>query len=135
MTAADFRRIALSLAGAVEGAHMGHPDFRTNGRVFASLRADGSTGMVKLPIDEQPRFVRSHPGAFAPENGAWGRQGCTRVLLQAVDAEWLGEGLTLAWQAAMAAPPAAGRKRTATGRAAAAKSPSARKAAVRKRRR
>jgi hypothetical protein len=25
---------------AVEGAHMGHPDFRIKGRVFATLHAD-----------------------------------------------------------------------------------------------
>ena len=41
MTAEDFRRLALSLAGATEGAHMGHPDFRANGGVFASLPKEG----------------------------------------------------------------------------------------------
>jgi hypothetical protein len=135
MTAADFRRIALSLTGAVEGAHMGHPDFRANARVFASLKADGSAGMVKLPVDEQTRFVRDHPAAFAPENGAWGRQGCTRVLLQAVDAEALGEGLTLAWQVAMASTPGgAGRRKPSRGKAPArAKAPSARKTSIRNR--
>jgi len=29
MRADDFRRIALGMKGAVEGAHMGHPDFRS----------------------------------------------------------------------------------------------------------
>jgi len=37
MKAADFRRIVLGLAGVVEGAHMGHADFRVGGRIFASL--------------------------------------------------------------------------------------------------
>ena len=32
LKADDFRRIALEMKGAVEGAHMGHPDFRVNGR-------------------------------------------------------------------------------------------------------
>ena len=36
MTADDFRRITLALEGAVEKAHMGHPDFRVNGRIFAT---------------------------------------------------------------------------------------------------
>ena len=40
MTDDDFRDIALALDGAIEGAHMGHPDFRANSRIFASLRAD-----------------------------------------------------------------------------------------------
>ncbi|RPH59540.1 MAG: MmcQ/YjbR family DNA-binding protein, partial [Acidobacteria bacterium] len=35
MTADDFRRIALGLEGAIEAVHMGHPDFRINGRIFA----------------------------------------------------------------------------------------------------
>ena len=37
MTAADFRRIALGLDGAEEGAHMGAVDFRVGGRIFATL--------------------------------------------------------------------------------------------------
>jgi len=37
MDAADFRRIALSLDGAEENSHMGSPDFRVNGRIFATL--------------------------------------------------------------------------------------------------
>ena len=100
MTARDFRRIALGLADASEGAHMGHPDFRVNGRIFATLHADNKHGMVKLPPRQQERFVREHADAFVPENGAWGRQGCTRVRLAAVDEETLGEAVTLAWQTA-----------------------------------
>ena len=37
MTAAQFRKIALSFPEAVEAAHMGHPDFRVGGRIFATL--------------------------------------------------------------------------------------------------
>ena len=98
VTADDFRRIALGMSGAIERAHMGHPDFRVNGKIFATLHADDKHGMVKLAPDEQREFVRAHPEAFAPENGAWGRQGCTRVRLAAVDEETLGEAMTLAWQ-------------------------------------
>jgi hypothetical protein len=35
--ATEFRRLALSLPAAVEGAHMGHADFRVGGRIFATL--------------------------------------------------------------------------------------------------
>ena len=97
MTAKDFRRIALGLRGAVEKEHMGHPDFRANGRIFATLHADMKSGMVKLTPDEQTTFMHAHPDAFAPEAGAWGRSGCTRVRLEAVDEETLGEAMTLAW--------------------------------------
>jgi hypothetical protein len=96
VTEKDFRRIALGMKGAVEKAHMDHPDFRINGRIFATLHHDRKAGMVKLTPEQQQAFVRDHPAAFAPENGAWGRQGCTAVLLAKVDEETLGEALTLA---------------------------------------
>ena len=60
MKAKDFRRIALGFEGAIESAHMGHPDFRANGRIFATLKADMEFGMVKLTPDEQTHV---HPRA------------------------------------------------------------------------
>jgi hypothetical protein len=98
LKAQDFRRIALGMADAVEGAHMGHPDFRVNNRIFATLHADNKLGMVKLTPEQQKRFVEDAPAAFAPENGAWGRSGCTSVRLAAVEGDTLGEAMTLAWQ-------------------------------------
>jgi hypothetical protein len=98
VTSDQFRRIALGMQDAIESAHMGHPDFRANGRIFATLHHDHRWGMVKLTPEEQRRFVRENPGTFAPEKGAWGRQGCTSVRLESADAEVLGEAMTLAWQ-------------------------------------
>jgi hypothetical protein len=98
LTPDDFRRIALGMDGAVEGAHMGHPDFRAFGRIFASIRTDHRAGMVALTPEQQAALVREAPRAFAPESGAWGRQGCTRVQFDAVDEDTLGEAMTLAWQ-------------------------------------
>ena len=97
-TEKDFRRIALGMKDAIEGAHMGHPDFRVNGRIFATLHHDRLWGMVKLRPEQQETFVRQDPATFVPESGAWGRQGCTAVRLKSVDEETLGEALTLAWQ-------------------------------------
>jgi hypothetical protein len=111
MTAARFRRLALGFEGAIEGAHMGHPDFRVNGRIFATIHAGGKRGMVKLPPAEQARFVRERPEVFAPESGAWGRQGCTRVQFAPADEEIAGEAMTLAWRQAAAKPEA--RRRSA----------------------
>jgi hypothetical protein len=99
LTANQFRRIALGMPDAVESAHMGHPDFRMNNRIFATLHADDRHGMVKVTPDQQADLIREHPKAFEPESGAWGRQGCTRVHLVSVDQETLGEAMTLAWQA------------------------------------
>ncbi len=94
----DFRRIALGMEDASEGAHMGHPDFRANGRIFATLYPDGERGMVKLTPEQQRRFLREHPTTFEPASGAWGRQGCTTVVLDAADEDTMGEAMTLAWQ-------------------------------------
>jgi hypothetical protein len=105
LTADDFRRIALGMKDAIEASHMDHPDFRVNGRIFATLHADMEWGMVKLTPEEQQRFVKDAPHAFKPENGAWGLQGSTAVRLDRVDEETLGEAMTLAWQHRAAQPP------------------------------
>jgi hypothetical protein len=38
MTAQDFRRIVAGLRGASESSHMEYPDFRVDGKVFATFR-------------------------------------------------------------------------------------------------
>jgi hypothetical protein len=98
MTHKTFRRIALSLNGAIEASHMGHPDFRVANKIFASLHPDLKSGMVKLTPDQQKTFICEESTSFAPESGAWGRSGCTRVTLATVDEDSLGQALTLAWQ-------------------------------------
>ena len=98
MTSDEFRRLALKLEGAAEGAHMGHPDFRANGKIFATLYPDGASGMVKLTPDQQQDFMGADSAAFSPASGAWGRQGCTTVRLDSVVEDKLGEAMTLAWQ-------------------------------------
>ncbi|MBA8889047.1 hypothetical protein FHW12_003283 [Dokdonella fugitiva] len=94
----DFRRLALALPGAVEGAHMGHADFRVRKKIFATLGApDAQWGMVKLAPEQQELFIRVD-AAFTRAKGAWGRQGCTLVRLDAVRADVLHDALTAAWR-------------------------------------
>ncbi len=90
---------------------MGHPDFRANGRIFATLYPDGESGMVKLTQEQQEDFVRADGNAFVPASGAWGRQGCTTVKLATVDEEILGEAVTLAWQNAKKQSPGKSKKK------------------------
>ena len=99
MTADDFRDLALALEGVVEHAHMGHPDFRANGRIFASLHSHDTKGMVKLTPEEQRELLRSNPETFEPSAGAWGRQGCTNVILERADVAAVRGALFLAWHA------------------------------------
>lgn len=105
MTADDFRDLALALDGAVEQAHMGHPDFRANGRIFASLQADEQSASLKLSPDEQRTFMREHPGVFEPAAGAWGRQGWTRIHLGPATRAAVRPALLLAWEHIVQAPP------------------------------
>jgi hypothetical protein len=105
MTGSAFRALALALEGTEERAHMGHPDFRLNGRIFASLQDDERRGMVKITPDEQAALIEQAPGAFVPAAGAWGRQGCTMVDLPSADTGLVRGALTLAWELASAASP------------------------------
>lgn len=105
MTPNAFRKLALALPDAVEGAHMGHPDFRAGGRIFASLTADGLRGMVKVSPTEQRSLVRAAADAFEPANGAWGKQGCTMVTLAVADAATVRDALRSAHSAAIAPRP------------------------------
>jgi hypothetical protein len=97
-SAADFRRLALAFPGAEERAHMGHPDFRVGGKIFATLHApEKGTGAVMLPPEQQALAMDAEPTAFSPAAGAWGRNGSTIVTLASVSDEWLERTLEWAW--------------------------------------
>jgi hypothetical protein len=97
-SADDFRRIALSFPGAEEKAHMGHPDFRAGGKIFASLHApEKGTGAVMLLPEQQELAMDAEPDAFTPAAGAWGRGGATVVALSRVSDAWLERTLDWAW--------------------------------------
>jgi hypothetical protein len=96
---ADFRRLALSLPGAEESSHMGSPDFRVNGRIFATLASQKQGyGNLKLTPEQQQEFVREAPEIFVPIHGGWGRMGMTHIVLAKADEEVLAGALRTAWQ-------------------------------------
>jgi hypothetical protein len=99
MTAADFRRIALSFNGAEEGSHMGAPDFRVQGKIFATLASqEQGYGNLKLTLEQQADFVRELPEVFLPIPGGWGRMGMTHVRLSQASEDVLTGALRAAWQ-------------------------------------
>lgn len=117
MTPDAFRRLALALPGAVEGSHMGHPDFRVGGRIFATLHADGLNGMVKLTPEQQARCLENDGELFRPASGAWGASGSTLVTLRPARVAQVRPALQTAWK--NLAPPAIGAptpRRRARGR-------------------
>src|SRR5438046_4324264 len=76
MTAADFRRIALSLEGVEEYSHAGLPAFRVGGRKFASLASQaGGYGNLMLTLEQQAAFVEEAAEMFLPISGGWGKMG------------------------------------------------------------
>ena len=99
MTANDFRRIALSLEGAEEGSHMGSPDFRVGGRIFATLAHQSKGyGNVMLDAEQQAAFVEELPDVFLPVAGGWGRMGATHIRLAAAREDVVEGALRTAWK-------------------------------------
>jgi hypothetical protein len=99
MNANDFRRIALSLEGVEESSHMGQPDFRVGGKIFATLASQAQGyGNVKLTPEQQAAFVEDLPDVFLPVHGGWGRIGMTHVRLAAVSEDVLQGALRTAWK-------------------------------------
>ena len=99
MNVADFRRIALSLQGAEERSHMGQPDFRVDGRIFATLAsARQGYGNLMLTPEQQAAFVEEMPEVFLPIQGGWGRMGMTHIRLAEASEDVLYGALHAAWK-------------------------------------
>jgi hypothetical protein len=99
MNAGDFRRIALSLEGAEEGSHMGSPDFRVGGRIFATLASQSQGyGNLMLTPEQQKEFISERPELFVPIAGGWGRMGMTHIRLAEAEEDVLSGALRMAWR-------------------------------------
>jgi len=97
MTPAAFAKLALALEGATEGAHGGHADFRTGGKVFATMGyPDTDWAMVKLTPDQQEMLCGAEPAMFRPVKGSWGVRGATNLSLADADARTARSALAMA---------------------------------------
>ena len=114
MDANDFRRIALSLEGAEESSHMGSPDFRVGGRIFATLAsADQGYGNLMLTSEHQAAFVEELPEVFVPIAGGWGRMGATHIRLASAKEDVLAGALRTAWKLRLEKNAKSGRRKRA----------------------
>ena len=106
-TAADLRRIALSLPQAYEDIHRRRPAFRIEKHIFAMLGVTGNAALftslgwddvavVKLDRDDQLNMVAAFEGAVTP-TGDYGHHGWTYLRLAELDAAALEMLLRLAW--------------------------------------
>ena len=112
MNAADFRRIALSLEGAEESSHMGSPDFRVGGRIFATLASQKQGyGNLMLTPEQQADFVGEQPEIFLPIAGGWGRMGATHIRLAKADEDVMSGALRTAWMLRIEKNAKTGRKK------------------------
>jgi hypothetical protein len=93
-----FRKLALSLEGAIESSHMNHPDFRFNNRIFATLSyQDKGCGVLKLTTEQQEAFIADQPHIFSPVQGGWGRMGMTFIHLNQADESIMAGALKTAY--------------------------------------
>src|SRR5215510_3495358 len=128
MTPDDFRRIALSLKGAEESSHMGQPDFRVGGRIFATLASQkqGYGNLMLIP-EQQAAFVEELPEVFVPIAGGWGRMGMTHIRLAAAKEDVLTGALHTAWKLRLEKNAKSGRKQASARQSLKAKTQTRRK--------
>ncbi len=128
MNIQDFRRIALSFEGVEESSHMGSPDFRVGGRIFATLAA-AKLGYVNIMImpEQQAAFVEELPEVFIPVKGGWGRNGATHVRLDLANEDLLAGALCTAWKLRIGKNVKADKKGPPRSKPKPAKSPSPKK--------
>lgn len=135
MTINDFRRIALSFEDAEESSHMGAPDFRVGGRIFATLASQKQGyGNLMLTLEQQTAFVEELPQVFLPIPGGWGRMGMTHIRLAAASEDVLTGALHTAWKLRVEKNGKSGRKKAIGHRQQAPGNPNPRPSTLRKRR-
>jgi hypothetical protein len=111
----DFRRIALSMEGAEESSHMGSPDFRVGGRIFATLASQShGYGNLMLTPEQQAAFVEELPNVFIPVAGGWGRMGITHIRLADATEDLLTGAMQTAWRLRVEKNASVGRKKRAS---------------------
>lgn len=113
MTPDQFRKLVLSFSGSEERSHHNHPDFRVQGKIFATLAyPDTTRAMVKLTPEQQAEFLHDHPEVFSPASGAWGRQGATSVCLPKARKGVIQRAVEAAWQNAVMAAQKSGKSKS-----------------------
>ena len=98
MTPEDFRRLALNLTEAVELAHMGTPDFRVRGKIFATVSEGKAVATLKLQREQQEMVCAAEPALFSPVPGRWGESGWTHLQLDHADPTTVRSVLGMAWR-------------------------------------
>ncbi len=91
------RRLAAAFPDTAEAAHLGTPDFRVRGKIFATASADHGRAVLKLPLHIQEALIDSDPTVFSLTPG-WGKHGWTYVDTDKIDGDHLKDLLDMAWR-------------------------------------
>jgi hypothetical protein len=115
ITAHRVRELVAALADAEEGAHHGHPDFRVNKRIFATLSEAEDRAALRLTSVEARALAEHTPEVFRlvsdREPVTW-----VSVLLVSADETEFGDLLEEAWSLRInEKPPARPRRRVSGG--------------------
>jgi hypothetical protein len=96
MTAQRVREMVAGLTDAQEGAHHGHPDFRVNTKIFATLSEAEDRAAVRLTTIEARALAERAPEVFRLDSD---REpvGWLSVLLASVDESEFSDLLEEAW--------------------------------------
>ena len=98
VTAAQFRKLAMSFPEVEEKSHFEQPDFRVRNKIFAGLSRELDQGTLKLTPELQAMVMSAEPDVFVPAAGAWGRGGWTRIILAKAELPGLRELLAEAYR-------------------------------------
>jgi hypothetical protein len=96
VTPAQARRIFLEQPEAEEKSHMGHPDFRVGGKIFATLWPDRNIAVVKLAIADATGALQVNPEALTLKY--WGKSPYLEVNLKRANAGLLRALARAAWR-------------------------------------
>lgn len=99
-SAADVRRLALSLEGTTEHPHFDRAAFKAR-RNYATLAGDGLSLNLRLTPEEQEFKTLLAPEIYAAIPNKWGAAGWTTVELKRIGVPELEEALRLAWSHAV----------------------------------
>ena len=97
ITADEARALALALPGAEANSHFDTPDFRVNGKIFATLPGPDRM-IVRMEPPDQAVLLAAEPATFSPCPGTWGLKGWTIVQLGSVDPDVMHDLLIDAWR-------------------------------------
>jgi hypothetical protein len=95
-TVAQARRVFLEQPEAEEKSHMGHPDFRVGGKIFATLWPTKNIAVVRLSVADQTGALQMNPEALKLKY--WGKSPYLEVDLPKADVALLRALAQAAWR-------------------------------------